>query len=875
MQTDTAAFEKLHQYALLTLKESSAGQTNQFEVYDQLEGLEEKFRIFNNDELADAIYIRRQELSDLPNKWKPEILSLLLHLSDSPAEKSNIKDLDSLKRLPSPEPLAWDQIIAEDPLDNQDGIWDTIDYASESSDDEAVTPEISVGSEATERSTTLEDDLPIFGDVSDKLDDKKLLNEITKSQFWRESYDHDHQDDRSRDTEGLRATVNITETQIVRESIFMLLGLPTTVFSLNSQGCLHPSPRYTVRYASQEAVQGSLEAFASLGNKLLTIREWTKRKETVTFIQTLQTAIASRLKTVDDILTDIQERIIHPHKSRSVTLLNLLSDIQKATHSLTMLVPIVSAKAFQEKHKPFALLEKLYDLINSTESIGDIDTCQYLTKVLLEGFRTYLKPVSKWMVTGELDEANQTFFVGRNEQHLPLTSLWSSQYRLLYDDNGDLFAPKFLRLAAKKIFTTGKSVIFLNRLGQNQAHEPKSNSPKDEQGCEKFYADGTFSSLCPFEELFSLALDNWIASKHHSSSLRLRKLLDSDCGLWTSLDALEHIYFFCNGALGSQIASSIFRRIDQAKIPWNDRFVLTGLFHETFVNVNCVDINRLVIRPSPEGHSTDQSLGRSVRSFASIEVNYTLPWAVAIIVNPRSQRIYQTIYVFLLQVERAKQLLQRIQPSKGLALTKDEGNDHRVILSLRHRLLWFVNILQTYLTSAVLQKASAEMRIKMEKAEDLDEMIEVHRKYVLQLEHQCLLSSKLSSVHQAIISLLELTVLFYDLCSSSLERSASTKPALSHRKNSSTRMQRAKLRSQDETFTSDDSEGESEYEEAVEYHLPDGDAFHSDRLRNLSTTYAKLLSFVMAGLLEINRTGAEPCWEVLIDSLSIGLIRSR
>lgn len=75
----------------LGLRTTSHTRTDQFAVAKQLEGLQEKFRILNRDELAEALQSQLVELEKTRNSWFPEILCLLLQLSDRPALLSTVK----------------------------------------------------------------------------------------------------------------------------------------------------------------------------------------------------------------------------------------------------------------------------------------------------------------------------------------------------------------------------------------------------------------------------------------------------------------------------------------------------------------------------------------------------------------------------------------------------------------------------------------------------------------------------------------------------------------------------------------------------------------------------------------------------------------
>ena len=72
----------------------------------------------------------------------PEILSLLLQISDRPVDRSKSADLALLKPdIPSAS-LTWADIVAEDSIDDEDGTWGNVDFASDDSDDDEATHSI-------------------------------------------------------------------------------------------------------------------------------------------------------------------------------------------------------------------------------------------------------------------------------------------------------------------------------------------------------------------------------------------------------------------------------------------------------------------------------------------------------------------------------------------------------------------------------------------------------------------------------------------------------------------------------------------------------------------------------------------------------------
>ena len=205
-------------------------RVNQFDITARLEGLEEKWMIYNQDSLVEALHVRRVELSATSNRWIPEMLSLLLQLSDRRAQHPNHADLALLK----PE-LAAD-IVAEDPLDDQDGIWENVDFGADDSDDDEPTESVHSGH------SVLTSESSVAGQAVEACDEtfiepapKLSLRAIQNAQLWR-LQGHDKSGLICEEDEDHRPRENLTELQAGREVIFALLGLPTSIFRQGNEG---------------------------------------------------------------------------------------------------------------------------------------------------------------------------------------------------------------------------------------------------------------------------------------------------------------------------------------------------------------------------------------------------------------------------------------------------------------------------------------------------------------------------------------------------------------------------------------------------------------------------------------------------------------
>ncbi len=572
---------------------------------------------------------RLDELSLRSGKWTPEVLSLLLELSDQPATKSNVEDLGFLKAPDPPPSPTWAQIVANDPLSDDD-VWENADYSANSSDDD-------------ETSTSISLDLPvnITGTRKSSLalaavEDKKahafvvpidigIIKGLEEAQFWR---DHTLGDDEGRDPlpkDDRAAAITITELQAVREVLFLLSGLPTSLFNLDvTTGRIDSDITYTIQHSSSDAFHKLLQSFAAIATQLHYLRDFIKEKQTVAVMQTFRAAVEIRLRGYDLLLSAMEERFVAERENVVVSLIEIYAEIQPEVRPLLQLAELVTEIQATSGSFQFMVLEVLYEQTCVNQMVGKESEYAYMAELFFECFHTYIEPIRRWMEHGELTDDSDTFFVMGGKHEGGLASLWHERYTLRQDAAGKLHAPRFLLTAAKKVFDTGKSVVLLKLLGAYNARSTAFPSSEPKIGFLNLSRQTLSSSLAPFSELFDMAFENWIESKHHSASAILRERLCFECGLWRSLDALEYIYFQRDGALSSIFTTTVFNKIDRVKEAWNDRFLLTELAQGVFGSLPFVDDSGLAVRSSAGGYRDVQSRRRSVKILTSISIDYTV-----------------------------------------------------------------------------------------------------------------------------------------------------------------------------------------------------------------------------------------------------------
>lgn len=239
------------------------------------------------------------------------------------------------------------------------------------------------------------------------------------------------------------------------------------------------------------------------------------------------------------------------------------------------------------------------------------------------------------MERGELRKRDEHFLVAktRADDEVELGGLWNEQFSLRRDKNGVLQAPEFVHKAAKRIFITGKSVVFLKRLMEHQL--PSAAFSLETAGGAGH--DMSFESVCsdedtlaPFQDMFSHEFSRWIDALHHSVSSRLRDILYHSCGLWKSLDALETVYFGRDGFLFDSIATQVFEKVDKGVATWGDRFLLTEMVQGVLGGTGGVEAGRLRMRGRVEGGKSLREGRRSVKMWKGVEVDYAVGFVLVL-----------------------------------------------------------------------------------------------------------------------------------------------------------------------------------------------------------------------------------------------------
>jgi gamma-tubulin complex component 5 len=516
---------------------------------------------------------------------------------------------------------------------------------------------------------------------------------------------------------------------------------------------------------------------------------------------------------------------------------------------------------------------------------GDDQMYAFMGNVFFECFQIYLRPIRTWMEDGELSQGDKVFFVSEAPGQVEPAALWESRFKLRQTQNGVLHAPRFLRAAASKIFTTGKSVVVLKYL--NQFPRMRSASPNLEPILDfDTVCNPAILQLAPFQELFDVAFDGWIQSKHQYASFTLRKILFDSCGLHTSLEALSQIYFMADGATAAAFTNPLFDKLDTLNTSWNDRFTLTELARSAFTVLSSVNTDRVRINLLPLSRRSQDpaKCRRTVKALSIIEIKYHLSWPIQIILPTASITSYQRIFTFLFQIRRSSHILSRRRLVVDLLIGNSSSDERALYYSLRTRLLWFIQTLQYYITNLVLDPGSQKMREALKEAVDVDTMIEVHATYIKSMIDQTLLGNKLELIHNTILKILDLAIKLEDAQAAnavaSKEAMERQQEMMDHSMASLGLHTPRKGRLSASTTKAPKDDDESSDDEEVDVDLSilsvdDGQGeTYATKLRTMRADSDRLVRFVASGLKGVARAGSGDevrSWDTLAEMLEAGL----
>lgn len=661
---------------------------------------------------------------------------------------------------------------------------------------------------------------------------------------------------------------------MLREVLFMLSGLPTTLFDSSCR----PVLSYQLSNISWDSFRALITSFSEWGRSLQPLRAFSARAQEVPLMQVFRDTVQKGLRSFDERISNIQARLVVLREDVVVSLIDVQTELKPSLAPLFALANIVRQVEEEKYAHPFRFLELLFDAAGAAQFEGNEAIYRQLGAMFFDCFHVYLHPIRLWMEDGRLIPGDRTFFVSQSATNVPLSQIWHGQFKLRRTQSGVLHAPRFLQPAAKRIFTTGKSINVLKHLSRHELAREQWTAV--EPSLDFASVCGVDMGFAPFPELFNRAFDLWIQSKHHATSATLRQVLFESCGLSTALDSLQHIYLGSDGSITDAFAVPLFKHLDTLSPSWRDHFTLTEIAQEAFSS--CVDSYRLLAKADPRGlvHSGIASRSSVRVSLPAIRLTYRLNWPVQLVVSESGIAGYQRVFTFLLQLRRGTSVLRKHWGSHNSSSVAHAAEAHRFYWLIRTKLLWFCETVATYLTTIVLAPSISAMREGLRNAVDVDDMISVHSTFVNRVTEELCLGAKLNPLRDCILDVLDLAIKLEDVHRAEVAKEAEEFQEISRLSVMSSPLKTPRRRKsaprRGPYVGRDDDRGEagSDSEDILNNSLAGTDRPYLEVLGGIHADYEKQLRFISGGLRGVARATRDPAagkWDILADMLEMGI----
>ncbi|KAG6861976.1 hypothetical protein C0995_009160 [Termitomyces sp. Mi166 len=265
--------------------------------------------------------------------------------------------------------------------------------------------------------------------------------------------------------------------------------------------------------------------------------------------------------------------------------------------------------------------------------------------------------------------------------------------------------PLFLEHVAEPVLSAGKAVGLLRALGV-----PLSSIATDEDDSWHSFKQLVDSSSRVGKEsnrqesgdmLFSVSIDTLsrmiyerLLPRCNAAGALLVRVLVDDCALWNHLSSIEDLFLMRRGDAMSHFTDVLFAKMD-AQQSWSDFHFLNTAFRDVVDASANVGTNAWIQTPLVRlsyrgGKDKDRSIMRTVKALDGLAVEYAVPFPLTYIFQPAALQVYGEVFILLLQIRRAKGVLERILV-RGEARAEKLINELKGFYAMRSRLSWFIN----------------------------------------------------------------------------------------------------------------------------------------------------------------------------------------
>ncbi|KAI6034851.1 Spc98 family-domain-containing protein [Pisolithus orientalis] len=420
------------------------------------------------------------------------------------------------------------------------------------------------------------------------------------------------------------------------------------------------------------------------------------------------------------------------------------------------------------------LLDLLLEAVEEQAALGNTQTSDALISVLARTTEPTWEMVGKWLLDGmpsrrpwdstDAPSLDEEFFIEDNELQIMDPDFWSDGYvlRVLVtleeNQKTQSAVPAFLEPAVIQILGAGKAVGLLREMGTRVFTE---HSDRELLNLGTFRAlIDTNSAVSKDSEALSRLISEEISAYCLTVAMRLSCVMTEECDLQRHLSAIHGLFLTTRGDDINTFTDILFAKMDAQK-HWTDFHSLNSAFSDVVELNESNWIDASLVRLSYRGNKA-ASASQTVKAIDGLLVEYAVPFPLTYIFTPNVLQSYCSIFVFLLQIRRAKSVLEQILLRNSVA-NAALRSELKVFYAMRGKLSWFINTIFNFVTTFVIHSQLIKFWEAVNQAKSLDELITIHNDHLDMLLRECFLHSSTTEISKAIVSILDMCLHFRNM----------------------------------------------------------------------------------------------------------------
>ncbi|KAF9226914.1 hypothetical protein BS17DRAFT_800830 [Gyrodon lividus] len=535
------------------------------------------------------------------------------------------------------------------------------------------------------------------------------------------------------------------------------------------------SPSETMRFLTHSIRSRTVEAFAdAVDSQIQTFDRWCAEKEEaicraragmgdslVVSLLSLDKHVRDTFAGTFDVLLDILRRLVayicQSHDRFDHAVWNLAT--------MPTRVPPAAVSAL--------LLDLILEAAEGQSSMGNAATSTSLSAVFAKTTEPVWDTIGKWLKDGmpirnawdsadDIQTLDGEFFIEDNELPIMDPDFWAEGYVLrkpvALEERNQSAVPTFLGRIVHQALGAGKAVGLLRTMGIHFFLEHAMEGDGlllDWRSFTEFFDSNAAAIRDP--ESLSHLISEEVSSYCLAAGMRLSRVLTEECDLSRHIAAIEGLYLMTRGDVISHFTDVLFAKMDSQQA-WNDFHSLNSTFSDIIESSHSSWIEISLVRLSYRGNKATM-VSKTVKAIEGLLVEYAVPFPLTYIFTPNVLQSYCSIFVFLLQVRRAKSILERVL-LRGAVTNPRLRNEFKVFYAMRGKLSWFINALFNFLTTHVIHSQVSKFKIAFKSAKSLDEMIRTHNEHLEKLLYQCFQHPTTSPLAKAVLSVLDMCIHF-------------------------------------------------------------------------------------------------------------------